>query len=171
MTRAAWIDAAIGAALVGMTAAVSVISAHVAPGGYQRALYVLTAAIGVLATFQAARAVLGTLDHERTFAELREGQEYLAQPESYRQFNLIWQRQEALTAAEDVFQKNFEIDDREPAATRVRCTHCDWHVEKALVYTREEAVQHFRASHVPPERAGSWWRRRFEFDRADRGRS
>jgi hypothetical protein len=142
-----------------MTVAVGVISAHMAPGGYQSALYGLTAGIGVLAGLQAARAVVGVLRHERNFTELREGHLYLSQPEAYRQMDMIWQQHEGLSAAEDVFQTNFEIDSRDAAATRVRCKVCDWHVEKALLYAREDAVQHYRAFHVPPQPTGSRWRR------------
>jgi hypothetical protein len=156
MNRAAWIDTAIGAAVIGLTAALGVIGAYLAPPGWHTTLYALCIASAALTAAQTLRAVRGALHHERTFAELREGQEYLARPEAHRQFNLIWQRQAGLLAAEDVFQQNFEIDSRDAAATRVRCKVCDWKVEKALLYAREDAVQHFRAWHVPPER-----RRRF----------
>jgi hypothetical protein len=144
---------------IALTAAVGVISAYLAPADWRRTLYALCFGIAVLTGAQTVRAVRAAVHHERDLSELREGQAYLSQPEAYRQMDLIWQQYAGVTAAEDLFQENFEIDDREATATHVRCKVCDWHEVKALVYARQDAVQHYRAFHVPPGRTGSRWRR------------
>lgn len=156
VSRAAWIDVGLGAVTIGLTAAVGTISAYLAPAGWRMTLYALCAAIAVVAVAQTVRGVRGALHHERTFAELREGQEYLAQPEVYRQWDTIFQHHAALAEADDLFRANFEIDSREVGATVVRCKACGWQVQKALLYAREDAVQHLRADHAPPPQ-----RRRF----------
>ena len=159
MSRAAWIDAGVGAVLVALAAALSLVSAHLAPSEWRVALYALGGLLVVLQAVQTFRSVRGAISADRAFSELRAEQEYLAQPESSRYLDLVYQQHAGLTAAEEVFQQNFDIDSRDSTATRVRCRRCGWKAEKALLYAREDAVQHYRAWHLPPEQTGSRLRR------------
>lgn len=151
MTRAIWIDAALGALGVAVSAATGAVSAYVSPV-YRDYLYALCAAFALVTLAQTTRAIRSVRLHEVAIAELRAGQEYLVQPESYRQFRAIFQHHEALQAAEDRFQANFDIDSHVAAATIVRCKACGWRTQQALLYARQAALEHLDEMHLPEAR-------------------
>jgi hypothetical protein len=150
-------DTGIGLAVIGLTAALGVIGAYLAPNAWHSTLYGLCIASAVLTAAQTVRAVRGALHHERRFAELDEGQRYLAQPEAYRQLDTLMTHHVAFQDAHRIFDDNFDIDSAVAAESQARCKTCTWATEvKALVHVREDAVQHYRVFHVPPERK-SWF--------------
>jgi hypothetical protein len=150
MIRSRIIDAALGLVAVGLSVATAVISAHVSPA-YRAYLYALAAAWAVVAVAQAVRSVTASRRHDREVAELRAGQEWLAQPESYRQFDMLFKHNDALQAADRRFTNSFEIDSQDAQATTVRCKACGWRATEALLYARDSALKHLDAFHPPPE--------------------
>ena len=131
MKKGSWIDVGLGALGVALTAVIGTISAYVSPS-YRDYLYALCAATAVVAVAQTARATTAALRHGRDIAELRAGQDYLAQPESYRQMKMLFQQHAALQEADERFREHFKIDSRKAEPTIVVCKTCGWRTQQAL---------------------------------------
>jgi hypothetical protein len=162
MKQIAWIEVVVGGLIIGLTTTLALISAYFGPVGWREASYGFCATVAVLTGFQMVRAVVGQLRHERRFASLSSRQDYLARPEAYRQFDMLFQQQAVALATDEIFREQFEIDSTDAAETRAQCTRCEWRMEDALAYVRRDAVEHFRLAHLSAPPATSRWRRVFE---------
>lgn len=138
-----------------LTVSAAVISTHVS-AQYRFPLYVITVGWAAVAVVQTVRALVATRRHDIEIAELRADQEYLAQPERQRTWDLIFKHHAALTVADDRFRENFEIDSREAMTTTVVCRTCGWRATRALLYAREEALDHLDNAHPPLQSKQGW---------------
>jgi hypothetical protein len=87
----------IALALIGLalSTATAVLSASAPHRPY---LLALAAALAAVTPLQAIRSLRRDVRHDHEISDLREGQEYLAQPESYRQMHTLFEHHAALRA-------------------------------------------------------------------------
>lgn len=155
MNRTTWIDIALLALVVTLTTAAGVLSAYTASEnrGY---MYALCAAIGLVSVVQAGRVTQLGRRHDREMAALRAGQEYLAQPESYRNMNMLFEQHVAMAAADERFREHFNVEPLDAGTTAVQCKLCDWRTQQALLLGREAALAHLGVAHRPAQPKRQW---------------
>jgi hypothetical protein len=148
-SRANWISVILGLATVALAAASAAISAHVS-AEFRSYLYALAAASGVVGLAQAGWSVWLDRRHERAIEELRAGQDYLAQPESYRVFDTLARHHAGLKKADERFGHQFAIGQSptNPGWNVVRCKQCGWELDAPLADGREAALDHIAEAHT-----------------------